>query len=83
MDFKLCNKERKLDALAVLILMWGDPSVAERPIKGYNVIEEVVSAQSPGSREDPSRDPSRLSSQCYLLYQTQDGDETHPDPRPM
>lgn len=53
-EFKLCNKEVETEALAVSILVSDDPGVAERPIIGYNVIEEVVKAQSPGSRVDPT-----------------------------
>lgn len=53
-EFKLCNKEGETAALAVPILVSDDPKVAERPIIGYNVIKEVVTAESPGSRVDPT-----------------------------
>ncbi|KAL2084771.1 hypothetical protein ACEWY4_020289 [Coilia grayii] len=51
-EFKLCDTDT--EALVVPILVSGDPGVAERPIIGYNVIEEVVKAQHTGFRVDPT-----------------------------
>ncbi|KAL2091606.1 hypothetical protein ACEWY4_013869 [Coilia grayii] len=51
-EFKLCDTNT--EALVVPILVSDDPGVAERPIIGYNVIEEVVKAQHTGFRVDPT-----------------------------
>lgn len=66
-EFRLSSEAGPSQSFQVPILVSSDPKVAEDPIIGYNVIEEVIKGQMKRQRTAPDENTARVVSGAFAI----------------